>query len=350
MTSIYRILDANLNRATEGLRTIEEFARFILEDGELSGRLKAFRHALAEASNRIDRGMLLQARDTQGDVGTAQTTTTEFHRPTIASVVVAASQRVQQSLRCLEEYGKVVDPDFAKALESLRYQSYDLLATIDLKVLAHDEPLINPERRACSEAQLYLLVDCQLPLESFIGNLKAVSSAGVDWIQIRDKRCDTRQVIEYGHAALAAIDPLKTKILINDRLDIAMAIGAAGVHLGQEDMPIAEARRIAPPSMWIGVSTHSLQQAIQAEAEGADYIGCGPTFPSTTKSFDEYKGTEWLTLVSQQIKIPAFAIGGINLANVEVVARAGIRRVAVSGAIWKAADPATSARQIREKL
>ncbi len=350
MISVYRILDANLNRATEGLRTIEEFARFVLEDGELSGRLKAFRHSLAEASNRIDRGMLLQSRDTQGDVGTAQTTASEFHRPTMASVVVAASQRVQQSLRCLEEYGKVVDPEFASAIESLRYQSYDLLATVDLKVLAHDEPLSKLKRPACSHAQLYLLVDCQMPLESFIENLKAVSSAGADWIQIRDKHCDTRQVIEYGQAALAAIDSRKTQILINDRLDIAMAIGAAGVHLGQEDMPITQARRIAPPSMWIGVSTHSLEQAIQAEAEGADYIGCGPTFPSTTKSFDQYKGTEWLSSVSQKIKIPSFAIGGINTENVDVVAQAGIRRVAVSGAIWKAADPATSTRQIREKL
>jgi thiamine-phosphate pyrophosphorylase len=250
----------------------------------------------------------------------------------------------------LEEYGKIVDLEFAKSMESLRYQSYDLFAMIDLKVLPDTGTLTIPERRACSHARLYLLVDCQLPLESFIENLIAVSLAGVDWIQIRDKEADTGRIIEYGQAALAAIDPAKTQILINDRLDIAMAIGAAGVHMGQEDMPVKAARRVAPDSMWIGVSTHSLEQAIQAEAEGADYIGCGPTFPSTTKSFDQYKGTEWLKAVSQQIKIPAFAIGGVSATNIEVVTQAGIQRVAVSGAIWKAADPATSARQIREKL
>jgi len=350
MTSIYRILDANLNRATEGLRTIEEFARFVLEDGDLTGRLKGFRHSLAEASKKIDYSLLLQSRDTQGDVGTSQTTASEFHRPTIGTVVVAASQRVQQSLRCLEEYGKVVDPVFASGIETLRYQSYDLLAMVDLKVIAHDAQSTATMRPNCSHAQLYVLADCQLPLESFLEKLKILSSAGVDWIQIRDKQCDSRRILEYGKAALAAMDSRKTQLLINDRLDIAMAVGAAGVHLGQEDMPVAEARRIAPESMWIGVSTHSVEQAVQAQAEGADYIGCGPTFPSTTKIFEEYKGTEWLTSVSQQITIPAFAIGGINTSNVAVVAKAGIHRVAVSSAIWNALDPATSARQIREKL
>jgi len=350
MTNVYRIIDANLNRASEGLRTIEEFVRFVLEDVIVSGDLKSLRHSLTEAANLLDRVLLLGARDTVGDVGTTNKTESELQRSTFAAVVVAASQRVQQSLRCLEEYGKMVSTPFAANIESLRYRSYDLLAKIELEALQYLKTNSSVQRPSCSHSKLYVLVDCVLPVDDFVKRLQVLSHAGVNWIQIGDKQADSRRLMNYSKAAIVSLDKSMTQVLVNDRLDIAMAVGAAGVHLGQEDLHIAEARRIAPELMWIGVSTHSITQAMEAEAEGADYIGCGPTFASTTKSFDQYNGVDWLTTVAEKVSIPAFAIGGIDASNVERVTRTGIRRVAVSSAIWGSTDPATSARQIREKL
>lgn len=339
-----------MNRAAEGLRTLEEFTRFVLNDLPIASETKALRHSLAEIAQSLDRRMLLESRDTQGDVGTTNKTAAELERSSIAAVVLAASQRVQQSLRCLEEYGKIVCPLFASGAESLRYRSYDLLAKMERKAMETDARKLPTHPTDCSHSKLYVLVDCRLPIDEFVMKLQTISEAGVDWIQIRDKQSDSRQLLAYTKAAIASLNPSKTQVIVNDRLDIALATGAAGVHFGQEDISIQDARRLVPKSMWIGISTHTLQQALQAQSEGADYIGCGPTFPSTTKSFDQYQGVEWLKVVAAKISIPAFAIGGVNESNVDLVLQAGIRRIAVSGAVWASIDPATSARQIREKL
>ena len=139
---------------------------------------------------------------------------------------------------------------------------------------------------------------------------------------LRDKTCDGGKLVAYARAAMAALDGTQAKLIINDRVDIALACGAAGVHLGQDDMSLADARRIAGRDMWIGISTHSIEQAVAAELAGADYIGCGPTFPSSTKSFDEFPGLNFLSAVRAQISIPAFAIGGIDSSNLASVIEA----------------------------
>ena len=113
--------------------------------------------------------------------------------------------------------------------------------------------------------------------------------------------------------------------------DLAIAIGAHGVHVGQDELPVATVRRIVGTDMLIGVSTHSQSQALEAATAGADYIGVGPTFPSSTKAFNQYMGTELVRQVTQATSLPAFAIGGINLENVSQLSAVGCQRVAVSG-------------------
>ncbi|MCL4142542.1 UNVERIFIED_CONTAM: hypothetical protein GTU68_045160 [Idotea baltica] len=119
---------------------------------------------------------------------------------------------------------------------------------------------------------------------------------------------------------------------MNDRADIAVAVGAGGVHVGQEELSVADVRAIVGPEKLIGVSTHSLQQAQDAVIDGANYIGVGPVFPSTTKAFDSHVGLDLIRDVCQTISLPAFAIGGINLENASQVAAAGCGRVAVTAA------------------
>ena len=127
--------------------------------------------------------------------------------------------------------------------------------------------------------------------------------------------------------------------IINDRPDVAAAADADGVHLGQDDMSVKDARAIVGPRKLVGVSTHSIEQGRQAVLDGANYIGVGPTFPSVTKQFDAFPGLELLRQVAAEIRLPAFAIGGITAANLSEVRGAGFHRVAVSSAVTQAASP-----------
>ncbi len=127
--------------------------------------------------------------------------------------------------------------------------------------------------------------------------------------------------------------------IVNDRPDIARLSEADGVHLGQDDLPIKDARRILGPDAIVGVSTHSLEEVRQAVLDGATYIGVGPTFPSATKAFDDFPGVDFVRAALDETSLPAFAIGGINLGTIAAVTAAGARRVAVSHAIARAEDP-----------
>jgi thiamine-phosphate pyrophosphorylase len=138
----------------------------------------------------------------------------------------------------------------------------------------------------------------------------------------------------------------RTLSVINDRADIAAAVHADGVHVGQEDLSVKDARAIVGTRLLVGVSTHNIGQARGAVLDGADYLGAGPTFVSRTKSFDAFAGLDYLREVSAEIRLPTFAIGGITAGNVRDVMEAGIGRVAVSGAVVDAVDPASAAREL----
>ncbi len=138
--------------------------------------------------------------------------------------------------------------------------------------------------------------------------------------------------------------------IVNDRPDLAALAGADGVHVGQQDVSVKDARLIVGPESLIGVSTHSIEQARQAVLDGANYIGTGPTFPSGTKSFAHFPGLDLLRTVAAEIRLPAFAIGGISADNLADVLGTGIRRIAVSAAITAAPDPAEATRELLAAL
>ena len=169
--------------------------------------------------------------------------------------------------------------------------------------------------------------------------IEKLAAARVDMIQLRDKQLDDRLLIHRAGVIRRTLDRLQTAqpgiplLVINDRPDVARASSADGVHVGQDDMAVAQARKIVGFHAIVGVSTHSIEQARQAVLDGADYLGCGPTFPGQTKQFDAYPGPAFLEQVSAEIRLPAFAIGGITLENLDEVLETGIQRVAVAGAI-----------------
>ncbi len=338
---VWRILDVNANRAAEGLRTIEDVSRLIREDSVASLWVKTLRHDLAEAVSKLDRLQRLAARSTETDAGTGHTTETESNRADWQAIISAACERVGQSLRCLEEFSKLIDPSIGIEFKTLRYKAYDVLAQLELRLL---------RQGIAKSANLYLLMDCSLPIDPFAAAVRQFAEAGADLLQLRDKTCDGGRLVGYARAAMCALESTTSKLIINDRVDIALASGAAGVHLGQEDISYADARRIAGPNLLIGISTHSIEQAVAAEKAGADYIGCGPTFPSQTKSFDAFPGTELLGLVTKQISIPAFAIGGIDVGNLDQALQSGCTRVALSSAIHASESPIETLKSIKNRI
>jgi thiamine-phosphate pyrophosphorylase len=401
MSPALRILDASLNRAAEGLRVVEDYARFALDDSHLTELLKNLRHDLATAAAAIPWPERHAARDTSHDVGTTITTPTESARPDAWAVCQASLERTKQSLRSLEEYGKVALPAQAPVFESLRYRLYTLEAALGRTVDAVAR---------LADVRLCVLIDGRDSDTEFAALVGDLIDAGVGMIQLRDKQLPVRQLVwrarllmelvrgankvkdcsgplplvgragEGGgsgypaptplpgasHGLPPALGPLgpcslvpphqgegtgtikttRPLVIINDRPAIAAAVDADGVHLGQEDFTVKDARHVLGPRALIGVSTHTLAEAQQALLDGANYIGVGPTFPSATKQFAEFPGLELLKQVAAAIRLPAFAIGGIDASNVGDVLDTGVSRVAVSSAVVAAVSPRVAASEL----
>lgn len=339
--AVLRILDAAANRAGEGLRVIEDYLRFHLDDRHLTRLAKAIRHDLTAALSVFGSSDRHAARETRVDVGTSVSLPSEGERSDLASVLAASFKRVEQSLRSLEEYSKTVSAPAAVALEQLRYRVYTLERVTDIT---------QASLQRLAGAQLYVLIDggrSESQLRQLVRSL-VVAGAGV--IQLRDKHLPDRELLARARVVREATSDSNTLFIMNDRPDLALLSGADGVHVGQDELTVKDARRIVGTRGLVGVSTHSLDQAQAAVLDGADYIGVGPTFPSGTKQFSEFTGVELLHAVAEEIRLPAFAIGGITLANLPEVLAAGFSRIAVSGAISGAEEPAAAARRLLEKL
>ncbi|MFZ5830439.1 MAG: thiamine phosphate synthase [Planctomycetota bacterium] len=338
---LLRVLDAAGNRAREGMRVAEDYARFVLDDRHLTERLKTLRHALAEALTAVPRSHRLAARETQHDVGTGLNAPTEFVRSDARAVLAAALARTQEGLRSLEEYGKVLCPDLGKRFEQLRYQTY----TLERAIEATQEGLARLKK-----ARLYVLIGGCASEDQMAERAAELVQAGADVLQFRDKGLSDRELLSRARRLREVTQGTATLFVLNDRPDLAVLCRADGVHVGQDELTVKDTRTIVGPRCLVGVSTHSIEQARQAVLDGANYIGVGPTFPSTTKPFAAFPGTALLAAVAAEIGLPAFAIGGINEDNLEAVLATGIGRVAVSGAVCAAADHMAAARRLKERL
>jgi thiamine-phosphate pyrophosphorylase len=323
-TELLRILDASLNRAGEGLRVVEDFVRLGLDDPHLARLAKSLRHELTEAAAIVPAAERHTARDTLHDIGTDLSTPGEARRADAWDVCAASLKRTEQSLRSLEEYGKLVDAEFARRMELLRYSTYTLEKAIDTGRLS---------RERLEGVRLCVLVDGQPSVAAFESLVTTLAEAGVGMIQLRDKRLNDRELVARARLLRQSTREWPTLAVVNDRPDVAAATQCDGVHLGQEDMSVKDARSIVGPRMLIGVSTHDIAQAEAAVLEGANYLGAGPTFASQTKSFGEFAGLDYLREVAAEIRLPTFAIGGINADNLGDVLPTGISRVAVGGAV-----------------
>ena len=337
-----RIIDANLNRGNEALRVLEEITRFILDDKNLSEELKLMRHQLSMVQE-ADYSKLLAARDTENDVGISIKNPDK--RCGIETIFKANIKRLQQVLRVLAEYS-VNNPEHAATFETMRYKTYTL------EKIMWDKLKEQYNKYMLENKKLYLVTNSD-KFETETDFLNAVASdlqGGVDILQLREKTMCANKFIELGKKIKLLCAEYNTTFIVNDRVDIAYILEADGVHLGQDDMDVASARKILGNNAIIGISTHAPEQAKKAVGDGADYIGVGPVFTTPTKPTTKSVGLEYVNWVSKNIQIPYFAIGGINLENVDEVVKNGAKRIAVVRAIINAENPEHAAKEFLKHL
>jgi thiamine-phosphate pyrophosphorylase len=336
-----RILDASANRASEGLRVIEDYVRFALDDPALTKRLKEVRHRLGEAIRGLDPELLSGARDTRGDVGTHIITASEQARENPRAVLVANFKRTAEALRSLEEYTKLIDVWLAGRFEVLRYDIYTMEKLTLAAVQAH---------RALGAAKLYVLVGGLPTMGDLTWIVGEALAGGADVIQLREKGLPDRELLRRAREVRILTAQARARFVLNDRPDLARLAGADGVHLGQDDMALRDARRIVGPNPLIGLSTHDRPQLDQAILDGASYLGVGPVFASQTKDFSDLAGLAYVRLAAETTSLPWFAIGGITLETLDRVLDAGATRVAVHAAIVHARSPRQATSAFRKRL
>jgi thiamine-phosphate pyrophosphorylase len=320
--AICRILDANLDRAREGLRIIEEWCRFGLNSGPLANECKQMRQELASWHTQEIRA----SRDTPGDPGTELTHPKEEERSSIQQLLQVNLCRVEEALRVLEEYGKLYNPQMGAVFKQMRYRVY----TLESNLLAYRR------HQLLERSHLYLVTSNS---DQLFATVEAALQGGLTLVQYREKTADDSARLSHAQKLRQMCHHYGALFIMNDRVDLALAVDADGVHLGQQDVPIALARQLLGPQRLIGRSTTNPDEMQRAIAEGADYIGVGPVYETPTKADKAAAGLEYVQYAAKHAKIPWFAIGGIDPNNINEVLASGAQRVAIVRAIMQAEQP-----------
>lgn len=332
-STLNRILDANLDRAREGLRVIEEWCRFGLENQSLTETCKQLRQSLAAWHSP----RLRLARDTPADPGTELTHPQEQIRADIPAVLQVNFSRVQEALRVLEEYGKIEQMAMATAIKALRYQIYTLESQV----------LFGPCHHSLEQAPLYLVTS---PSPNLLAVVESALQGGLSLVQYREKQADDQDRLIMARQLRQLCHRYNALFIVNDRLDIAIAAEADGVHLGQQDLPMAVARQLLGPHKIVGRSTTNPQELQRAIEERADYIGVGPVYQTPTKADKAAVGHDYIRYAAAHAPMPWYAIGGIDADNLASVLAAGASRVAVVRAIMQAPSPAQITQTLLQQL
>jgi thiamine-phosphate pyrophosphorylase len=207
------------------------------------------------------------------------------------------------------------------------------------------------DRRArLAAARLYLIVDSAPEPHTLPDLLRAAAAGGVDMVELRDKSLPDDELVAVANAARALCERIGLLLTIDDRPAVALEAGADGVHVGQEDMAARDVRELLGPDMLIGLSTHSEQEVAAAAEAPVDYISVGPFHESHTKPGRRATGAPLLRYAAERSRVPFFAAGGLETANLAAALAAGASRIVVSHAVVAAPDPERAARALREQL
>ena len=334
---VAQLIDANLDRAREGLRVVEDWCRFGLKDLALSAQLKDLRQKLGSLHERKYK----YARNTSTDKGLGLDHPCQLDRNSPDKIIEANCSRSQEALRVLEEFSRKRNDCLAKTAKDIRYELYDL----EIKILNATDK--NKRHKILNSCNLCLVTS---PKKNLLPIIDKVLRAGVKMIQYRYKEGNDIDKIKEASDISSKCKEFGSLLIINDRIDIALAVDADGVHLGQNDFTTKLARKLLGSEKIIGRSTNCLEQVNRAYSEGCDYIGFGPIYQTATKPNKEAIGIDKINKINSDNVLPFFCIGGINNTNIEPVISAGASRIAVISAIMEAKDPYLEALEFLKKL
>jgi thiamine-phosphate pyrophosphorylase len=336
---ILRIIDASLNRIGEGLRVLEEYARFSLDDTVLTQQLKNLRHKLVRVDKKLQ-SQLLRGRDSAGDIGADMEVPGENKQRDIAGSISANARRVQESLRVMEEIAR--DPELNLETNSYKKARFELY-TIEKELLSR----ILRQDKLKRLAGLYVIIDIAfLKGRNLASVAEQAIRGGAKVIQLRDKDRNVREFLNSAIELRVICVEHNVLFIVNDSLEVALASEADGLHVGQDDLPVDIARRLLPIDKILGCSARNLDEAKKAKSEGADYLGIGAIYTTTSKDIAEAIGPDTLREIRRALDLPLVAIGGINQTNLKAVMKAGADAAAVISAVMGADDVEKATRQL----
>ena len=344
--ALFRIIDANFNRAREAARLMEEYCRFALNSSELTGRAKKLRHQICDVISRLDPNILITGRDIHTDVGRDMVVEGQLSRLSLSDCFTAAAKRLAEALRVLAETTQTLEPAVAQVFEQLRFDAYSLEKDTLIKSSAAEK---------FASVRLYVLITATdgCSDSQILDLAKACTAGGADCIQLRAKSISDGRKFELAGKIVKVCKDAGVISIINDRVDIAVAAGADGVHLGWDDLPTEQGRKMQLTPMIFGLSTHSVGQLKAAIAQRPDYVSLGPVFATTTKPHLAPAGLKYVAEAMPLLDDTALghvAIGGIILENIDEVLKAGAQAVAVCSAITQAADPKAMCHKLKDKI
>ncbi|RAP38778.1 thiamine phosphate synthase [Candidatus Marinamargulisbacteria bacterium SCGC AAA071-K20] len=290
--NVPQIIDANINRVSEGLRVIEDYVRFISQDEGQTKHLSAMRKRLNMTEN--NKAEHLFSRDTTKDMRAKEV---PQKRVNLVDLLTANFKRVEEGLRVLEEYTGI------SLYNEARYDAYDL-----------ERDILLPLMKKMIPSGIYLISD-------EVEVLKKGLEWGVSLVQLRQKDADKETLLNKAYEITALAKAADIPFIVNDFLDIAQLVAADGLHTGQDDISVSEQRKLLGPHKIIGRTTHTLEQGLKAEADGADYVSVGPIWETPSKPNRDGIGFEYLEAASDQLSIPFVAIGGVNKTRLHEVLR-----------------------------
>ncbi|AIQ95582.1 thiamine phosphate synthase [Prochlorococcus sp. MIT 0604] len=334
---IYQIIDANLDRAREGLRVLEDWARFGLGNEKQVERIKNFRQILGK--NHLE--VYKQSRNHTEDKCKGITHQEQNNRKTSEQIISSNSGRVQEALRVIEEFSRIHNYELSKIASGIRYEIYtlevDLLSSSKCKNL----------EEILKENDLYVITDQK---ENLLEIIEEILIAGVRIIQYRFKKGTDKDHLQEAIQIKNLCKRYNSLFIINDRVDIALASNADGIHLGQDDLDLKTARKLLGYSKIIGISANNEIDISNALKDGCNYIGIGPVFETATKKNKKPIGIEKIKSLTKNLNIPWFAIGGIKSNNISYLKKNGFKKVALVSQLMNSEDPKEEAIMILKEL
>lgn len=329
---IYTAIDANINRAMEGIRVCEDVFRFIARNSRISLSLKEIRHNIMAVVKALNNGMLLQRRDVDRDSQKYIDLESEKARESLTDIVKSNIHRTMEAMRSLEEFFKLLNKDSNEnPFQKIRFSVYSLEKEMIFFLLRRDK-----QKRF--KSSLYTILDSSFVEDkAYSETAERLIKGGASVIQLRMKDHAMREIMDAAKKVSSVCMDNDVLFIVNDYPEIAILSGADGVHLGQNDLSVQEVRSLLPVNMLIGISTNSQEQARLAAEDEPDYIAVGPVFDTKTKYGELMRGigVDIVKKVVEATDLPVVSIGGITPEGVDLLKETGCSSYAVVSYLYK---------------